>query len=330
MLPSEVQASNVRNIYGIIKTIMYLGWKFVKRGAVGNAIGSVSKPAGPDEAHVSRGNSDAAKLAAKLVASSNAQNASNALLASVARRDSTGMSEENYEAMRQEEANLQRIKQDLLDTYLLAASQLNDCDIIDELLHARDGERAQINCVNAYGHSPLYLSVKLGHIESAEKLLSLEARSDQLPGLSPLMVASALGNTRMVQLLYEMGGNIFAKDLRAGFTPLHYAAYKGKVNTCKYITSHIIGLGKGGLNNMYVKQGSKDDDASASNIRLPDLNIQSLAERHHLYAATNLKNASSKYAHRVNQMADGFNNGGSQPGKIAYKPSRHSIQQRFM
>ena len=238
------------------------------------------------------------------------------------------MSEENYEAMRQEEANLQRIKQDLLDTYLLAASQLNDCDIIDELLHARDGERAQINCVNAYGHSPLYLSVKLGHIESAEKLLSLEARSDQCChlGLSPLMVASALGNTRMVQLLYEMGGNIFAKDLRAGFTPLHYAAYKGKVKTCKYITSHLTGLGKGGLNDMYVKHISKDSDATTLNSGLTDLNIQRLAERHRLYAAANSKNASSKYAHRVDQIADGLNNGGSLSNQVRSLTNQVDIQ----
>ena len=178
------------------------------------------------------------------------------------------------------------------------------------------------------------LECEIRHIESAEKLLSLEARSDQCChlGLSPLMVASALGNTRMVQLLYEMGGNIFAKDLRAGFTPLHYAAYKGKVNTCKYITSHLTGLGKGGLNDMYVKHISKDSDATTLNIGLTDLNIQRLAERHHLYAATNLKNASSKYAHRVDQIADGLNNGGlvSKSGKIAYKSNRHSIQQRFM
>ena len=53
MLPSEVQASNVRNIYGIIKAIMYLGWKFVKRDTVGDTIGSMSKSAGPVEAHVS-------------------------------------------------------------------------------------------------------------------------------------------------------------------------------------------------------------------------------------------------------------------------------------
>ena len=142
------------------------------------------------------------------------------------------------------------------------------------------------------------------------------------------MVASALGNTRMVQLLYEMGGNIFAKDLRAGFTPT-LCSIQGKVKTCEYITSHLTGLGKGGLNDMYGHI-SKDSDATTLNGGLTDLNIQRLAERHRLYAAANSKNASSKYAHRVDQIADGLNNGGSANQVRSLTNQIDIQQQRFM
>ena len=142
---------------------------------------------------------------------------------------------------------------------------------------------------------------------------------------SSLMVASAL-NTRMVQLLHEMGGNIFAKDLRAGFTPCIMQHVQGKVQHSVNISlPYLTGLGKGGLNDSKQSIFRKTAMQITLNSGLTDLNIQRLAERHRLYAAANLKNASSKYAHRVDQIAGGLNDGGSLSNQVRSLTNRETF-----
>lgn len=108
----------------------------------------------------------------------------------------------------------------------------------DKLLRSID-----INQVDEYGCTGLYLACMHGHSETVARLLSVEgidvnATSGTL-GMTPLYTACAFGHTNIVtQLLHMPAINANAKLTRARATPLWVACSKNHVDIVLKLLAH--------------------------------------------------------------------------------------------
>lgn len=109
-----------------------------------------------------------------------------------------------------------KYKQQLFNIYIRIAARNGNVNLIPSIISSNELYLPDINSTDVYGHNALYLAVKRGHKDIVEKLIKLGALVN-LPdnnGLTPLMVASFLGNHEICQILLNNGAKIDQKDRR--------------------------------------------------------------------------------------------------------------------
>lgn len=118
--------------------------------------------------------------------------------------------------MYQDVKEIQSYKKLLYNIYLRSACRLNLLTFIPVLLTTTENLSADVDCVDFYNHTPLYLAVKRGNVEIVKKLINYNANVNikDNNGLTPLMLASSLGNIELVYILLEQDADIKIKDNR--------------------------------------------------------------------------------------------------------------------
>ncbi|MBA1273963.1 MULTISPECIES: ankyrin repeat domain-containing protein [Stutzerimonas] len=86
----------------------------------------------------------------------------------------------------------------------------------------------------------LEASVRAGDLAATAGLLRFGADPSRPgpDGLTPLMIASALGQSQMVELLLTAGANVLAIEPRMGATALHKAAQSGNADVIELLIKH--------------------------------------------------------------------------------------------
>ena len=120
------------------------------------------------------------------------------------------------------------------DTPVLWACRGNHVETTRELLNLG----ANLQLQNDKGSSPLYFAVRYG-FEKLVTVLIKEGKADvhqqrKLGLISPIVLASALGYTKIVRTLLDHGADINLK-ITGGFTPLHHAAMQGNTDTVELL-----------------------------------------------------------------------------------------------
>lgn len=88
--------------------------------------------------------------------------------------------------------------------------------------------------------TPLAIAVKDNNLVQASALLEQGALVNERNalGYTPLMLAAALGNYQMVELLLSAGADVHILDTRMGATPLHKAVQSGVVPVADLLIKH--------------------------------------------------------------------------------------------
>lgn len=83
-------------------------------------------------------------------------------------------------------------------------------------------------------------AIRAGDLASAADLIRSGAEVNRAgpDGLTPLMIAAALGQPQMVDLLLTAGAQVLAVEPRAGATALHKAALSGNVDVAGLLLDH--------------------------------------------------------------------------------------------
>ncbi|KAL5108651.1 Transient receptor potential cation channel subfamily A member 1 [Taenia crassiceps] len=104
----------------------------------------------------------------------------------------------------------------------------------------RDLLASGANCLHQNGarETPLHLAAKRGCVATVESLLRTDhglwsMNTCDAQGLTPLHIAAANAQTRVVSLLIAKGSSF--RRCQKGRTPLHWAAQVGSLETCKVI-----------------------------------------------------------------------------------------------
>ena len=97
---------------------------------------------------------------------------------------------------------------------------------------------ADLQLQNDKGSSPLYFAVRYG-FEQLVTVLIKEGKADvhqqrKLGLISPIVLASALGYTKIARTLLDHGADVNLK-ITGGFTPLHHAAMQGNTDTVELL-----------------------------------------------------------------------------------------------
>ena len=86
--------------------------------------------------------------------------------------------------------------------------------------------------------TPLFMASKIGNAEIVDLLISAGANANTVNtevGTTPLMLAAASGSVAAVTTLLDAGAEIDAKDLNQGQTAIMFAAAPGRVNVIKLL-----------------------------------------------------------------------------------------------
>ena len=84
---------------------------------------------------------------------------------------------------------------------------------------------------------PLHAAIRTGDLPAASELLRSGADPNRRDpsGLTPLMIASGLGQPYMVSMLLDAGADVLALDPRMGATALHKAAQSGNADVIGFL-----------------------------------------------------------------------------------------------
>lgn len=132
------------------------------------------------------------------------------------------------EALRQEKSELD----------VFEAAALGDLHQLDRILRV---DPHAVQSFSSDGFTPLGYAAYFGHLEAVRRLLRAGA-SPNVASRNPLSVMplhSALAEQRkeMARVLVEAGADVGAAQ-GDGWTPLHYCAYSGDVETARYLIDH--------------------------------------------------------------------------------------------
>ena len=111
----------------------------------------------------------------------------------------------------------------LCDQYLFAIVRLGDIKFVDILFEkgVHTVVEARFVATDSYGHSPLYIAAKRGHLEMCRYLLKKDAALDDtkrlinrrdVNGFTPLTICAYLGNETMCRLLLQFGAHLLNVD----------------------------------------------------------------------------------------------------------------------
>jgi ankyrin repeat protein len=122
-------------------------------------------------------------------------------------------------------------------TPLHYAAENNQVEVINLLCYlsfeAKVAAPLLVNAQDKYGWTPLHCSSFNGHLQAVTKLLSFKSMIDvnlvNNAGKSALHLASAQNRTLIVNHLLNAGCSLTLQD-NGGMTPLHEAAFRGRVN----------------------------------------------------------------------------------------------------
>ncbi len=119
-------------------------------------------------------------------------------------------------------------------TALHRAINVNDVTRVEALIHAG----ADVNAPNRYGASPLSLAAAAGNARIIRTLLNSGAdprRADAAltDGRTVLMLASRTGNVEALQLLLARGADVNATETRTGTTALMWAALENHADAVR-------------------------------------------------------------------------------------------------
>ena len=104
---------------------------------------------------------------------------------------------------------------------------------------------ADINKFSNTGYYPIHIAALNNHEKIIEYLVDKNIHRQNIADLesgtdkqcSPLHLAAKKGNIRAILTILDLGGNIYAQDVRK-WTALHYSAFNGHANAvnelCKY------------------------------------------------------------------------------------------------
>ncbi len=120
------------------------------------------------------------------------------------------------------------------DTPLLWACRNNNIKTARQLMKMG----ADVQLQNDKGSSPLYFAVRYG-FEDLVTVLIQEGKADvhqqrKLGLISPIVLASALGYTKIVKTLLDHGADVNLK-ITGGYTPLHHASMQGNLDTAELL-----------------------------------------------------------------------------------------------
>ncbi|KAF4959483.1 hypothetical protein FGADI_1704 [Fusarium gaditjirri] len=96
-----------------------------------------------------------------------------------------------------------------------------------------------------FGHKPLILAAREGHVDTARLLIENGANREAVDHshYTPLMAASDQGRTSMVTLLLQYNADVSASDLE-GNTSMALASRKGHMGTVKCLCNHLVPVNK--------------------------------------------------------------------------------------
>jgi ankyrin repeat protein len=89
---------------------------------------------------------------------------------------------------------------------------------------------ADVNVINKYGVTPLFMAAQNGHLEIVILLLKAGADvniANKESGISPLWIASQQGHSEIIRMLLKAGADVNVTQKASGITPLWMAAQNG-------------------------------------------------------------------------------------------------------
>ncbi len=112
---------------------------------------------------------------------------------------------------------------------LFRAVEVNDVATVQSLVD----RGMDVNSTNAQGRTILMQAAGGGHADMVKMLLAKRARPNlRAPtGETAIMFAAMKGSLPVVELLYAGGAEIN----HSGWTPLHYCAWEGHVDVCRFL-----------------------------------------------------------------------------------------------
>ncbi len=138
---------------------------------------------------------------------------------------------------------------------LKVLSESLDADDITEVRKLIEAG-ADVNVINKYGATPIYIASWKGFIDIVKLLL--EARADvnkAIKGVTPLFIASQEGHNEVVKLLLEAKANVNKARISNGVTPLWKASWKGHTKVVKLLLEAGADVNKAttdGLNPLHI------------------------------------------------------------------------------
>lgn len=139
--------------------------------------------------------------------------------------------------------NVHQMRQQLLNSYLLAAVRRGHLDSINIILsHSVQNASADLNVKNKNGRTALSLAVLGRHYSTVRHLLALhvDANRRDTNGFTAVSLAAYIGDLEMCKILVEseVDVKVLIPD-NLGFTALHHAAYQGHTKCCEYLVRHL-------------------------------------------------------------------------------------------
>ncbi|EJT73120.1 hypothetical protein GGTG_09970 [Gaeumannomyces tritici R3-111a-1] len=117
---------------------------------------------------------------------------------------------------------------------LTLAAETRSVGIIKMLLDDDSSERAEVDCRDGEGSTPMTFSVPLGHIEAVRVFLGKGADVNGLDAYQNAPLHWAIADVPMTRLLLEKGARVNAKNCW-GRTALHWAVQEGQEEVAKVL-----------------------------------------------------------------------------------------------
>ncbi|MFP3032042.1 MAG: ankyrin repeat domain-containing protein, partial [Wolbachia sp.] len=125
-------------------------------------------------------------------------------------------------------------RQSDLDEELLTAVQDGDLDKVKSLV----SQNANVNTTDMYSWTPLHWAAFKDRLEIAkfliEKNADIDAEDKGPYGKKPIHVAAENNSKDIIELFLSKGVGINDTD-KQGYTPLHYAAWRGRLEVAKFL-----------------------------------------------------------------------------------------------